>query len=150
MRLLGRAANLRAAQRLVSLGTALQSLGSLRRARELLEQALASALHNLGEDHPSVATSRFNLATMLEEAGDWGAAERMFAQVLASEERSLGPDHPSTSLTRVRLAGCLAQLGRGEEARSHASRALIAVATQAAGSSYRAQVEHAARKILPS
>lgn len=132
------------------LGTALQSLGSLRRARELLEQALASDLKNLGEDHPSVATRRFNLAMIMEDSDDYDAARRVFAQALATEERSLGLDHPSTSYTRAKLAGCLARLGRAEDARIQAKRALKAVSTQPAGSTYRVQVERVARKILNS
>jgi tetratricopeptide (TPR) repeat protein len=131
-----------------NLAVVLKAQGELPRARELLEQALAADLKQLGEDHPAVATRRFNLATIMEGASDYDGAARMFAQALETEERILGPAHPSTSYTRVRLAECLAQLDRVEEARSQAQQALTAVSIQPAGSTYRVQVEGAARRIL--
>ena len=138
------------ATRRSNLAGILRDLGDFPRARDLLEQALASGLKTLGGDHPSVATHRFNLATIIEDSGDDDAAGRMYARALAAKERSLGPDHPSTSYTRVKLAGCLARLGKPGEARIQAEQALKAVGTQPAGSTFRTQVEPAARKILDS
>jgi tetratricopeptide (TPR) repeat protein len=126
----------------------LQDLGDLPRAKELLERALASDLQNLGEDHPSVATRRFNLATIHEELGALDDARREFAAALASEERSLGPSHPSTAHTRVRLAAVLARLGHATEARAEAERALRDVSSQPAGSRDRTIVERIAKRIL--
>jgi tetratricopeptide (TPR) repeat protein len=49
------------------IGAAFYSLGYFEQARKLREQALASDLKNLGEEHPSVAASRSNLALVLQD-----------------------------------------------------------------------------------
>jgi tetratricopeptide (TPR) repeat protein len=93
------------------LGVALQSAGDLRRSRELLESALGSDLRNLGEDHPSVATSRSNLALALWELGDLAGARDLLEAALASALRNLGEDHLSVAISRSNLAIVLEDLG---------------------------------------
>jgi tetratricopeptide (TPR) repeat protein len=82
----------------------LQALGDLPRAKELLERALASALQNLGEDHPSVATSRSNLAAVLRALGDLPRAKELLERALASDLQNLGEDHHSVATNRSNLA----------------------------------------------
>ena len=93
------------------LGTALQSMGDLLRAKELLDLALASALKNLGEDHPTVASRRCNLAGVLWNLGDIARAKELLDLALASALKNLGEHHPSVVTTRCNLALVLRDLG---------------------------------------
>ena len=86
------------------LGIALQSMGDLPRAKDLLERALASDLKNLGEDHQSVATARSNLALVLKELGDLLRARELLELALASDLKNLGEDHQSVATARSNLA----------------------------------------------
>jgi tetratricopeptide (TPR) repeat protein len=136
------------ATRQSNLALVLLDLGDLPRAKELLEQALAADLRNLGPDHPSVAISRFNLARICIAQDDFAGACASLAQTLAAEERSLGADHPSTAYTRASLAHVLSRLGDAESARNEAGRAVRAVADQPPGSYYRRLVEDIASQLL--
>jgi len=60
-----------------NLAAVLQYLGELAAARQLLEQALASALRTYGEDHPDVATFRNNLARVLHNLSELPAARQL-------------------------------------------------------------------------
>jgi tetratricopeptide (TPR) repeat protein len=93
------------------LGVALQSAGDFRRSRELLEAALASDLRNLGEDHPSVTSSRSNLALVLQDLGDLARARDLLEDALASDLRSFDEHHPSVAIKRSNLALVLQDLG---------------------------------------
>ena len=130
------------------IGTARQSLGEYASARQLLEQALASALTNLGEDHPSVATSRFNLVRVCDAEGDLAEARRMYEQTLASELRSLGSENPSLAYTRASLADVLWRAGEKAAARREAREARRVVTDQPEGAAYRVQVEQIVARIL--
>ena len=83
--------------------TALQSMGELSRAKELLERALASEEKNLGEEHPSVATRRSNLAGVLKDLGELPRAKELLERALASVEKNLGEEHPSVAIRRFNL-----------------------------------------------
>ena len=93
------------------IATGLHSAGDLNRARALFEQALASDLQNLGEDHPNVAIHRSNLATVLQDLGDLPAARDLLEQALASGLKNLGEDHPYVAISRSNLALVLKNLG---------------------------------------
>ncbi|MCH9647732.1 MAG: tetratricopeptide repeat protein, partial [Deltaproteobacteria bacterium] len=99
------------------IGTALQSVGEFRLARELLEQALASALENLGDSHPSVAIRRSNLALVLQAQGDLEGAKVLLEQALASDLENLGDSHPSVARSRSNLATVLQAQGDLEGAK---------------------------------
>ncbi|MBP8811011.1 MAG: tetratricopeptide repeat protein [Kofleriaceae bacterium] len=105
-------------------GTGAQSAGDLPRAKELLERALASDLQNLGEDHPSVATSRSNLATVHRALGDLPRAKELHERALASALQNLGEDHPSVATSRSNLALVLRDLGDLSRAKELLERAL--------------------------
>jgi tetratricopeptide (TPR) repeat protein len=105
-------------------GTGAQSAGDLPRAKELLERALASALQNLGEDHPSVATRRSNLALVLKDLGDLLRAKELLERALASAIQHLGEDHPSVATGRSNLALVLKDLGDLPGAKALLERAL--------------------------
>jgi tetratricopeptide (TPR) repeat protein len=94
-----------------SIAIALQSLGDLVRAKELLELALASDLKNFGENHSSVAARRTNLASVLKDLGELPRAKELLELALASDLRSSGEDDPSVATLRSNLAIVLRNLG---------------------------------------
>ena len=73
-----------------SVATAQHSAGMHHLARSTFEQAIASALAQFGEDHPSVATSRSNLAMVLKDLGDLEGAKKLLEQALASDLAQFG------------------------------------------------------------
>jgi len=93
------------------LGIALQSIGDLSRAKDLIERSLASDLKNLGEDHRFVAFGRSNLAVVLRNLGDLPRAKDLLERALASDLKNLGEDHPSVADRRSNLALVLQDLG---------------------------------------
>ncbi|HYC90127.1 MAG TPA: tetratricopeptide repeat protein [Thermoanaerobaculia bacterium] len=91
------------------LGIALQSMGDLPRAKELLELALASDLKNLGEDHPDVSAARSNLALVLRYLGELPRAKELLELALASDLKNLAENQMAAK--RSNLALVLRQLG---------------------------------------
>ena len=91
--------------------TALQSLGVLPRAKELLELALQSDLKNRGKEHPSVATRRSNLALVLQDLGELPRAKELLELALESDLKNLGEEHTSVAIQRSNLASVLKDLG---------------------------------------
>ena len=113
-----------------NLGLAYHAKGEFDRAIGYYEQALASDLKTVGEDHPQVATERNNLGGAYQALGEFdraigyyehvadrnnlgGAyqalgeidrAIRYYEQALAVFERRLGNEHPHTKLVRENLA----------------------------------------------
>ena len=92
-------------------GTALQSAGDLPGAKDLLEQALASAVKSYSTDHPAMATRRSNLALVLMDLGDLGRAKDLLEQALASDLKNFGADDPAVTTCRSNLATVLQDLG---------------------------------------
>ncbi len=108
------------------IGIAAHSSGDLRHAKDLHEQALASDLQNLGEDHPNVATSRNNLALVLKNLGDLRGAKDLLEQALAAGLQKLGEDHPEVAARRSNLAMVLQNLGDLPRAKELLEQALAA------------------------
>jgi tetratricopeptide (TPR) repeat protein len=106
------------------LGTGLQSMGDLPRAKDLFERALTLDLKNFGEDHPSVAARRSNLAIVLRNLSDLTRARDLLECALASDLKNLGEDHPSVAIRRSNLAGVLNDLGDLTPAKDLLERAL--------------------------
>ena len=98
-------------------GMALQSMGEPRGAKELLDAALACDLKNLGEDHPSVATSRSNLTVVLQGLGELPRARDLLEAALEWSLKNLGEEHPSVATDRSNLAVVLKDLGELPRAR---------------------------------
>lgn len=99
------------------LGTALHSLGSLPRAKELMELALEADLKNLGEHHPAAATRRSNLAGVLRDLGELPRAKELLEMALESGLKDLGEDHFEVAIRRSNLAVVLKGLGDLQRAR---------------------------------
>jgi tetratricopeptide (TPR) repeat protein len=93
------------------LGTALQSMGDLPRAKELFELALATDLKSLGENHPSVADRRCNLAVVLRYLGDLPRAKELLELALDSDLKNLGEDDQLVAIERSVLGLVLNSLG---------------------------------------
>jgi tetratricopeptide (TPR) repeat protein len=72
----------------------------------------------LGEDHPSVAVSLYNLARLRYSEGNSAEAEALVTQALAVQRQRLRPEHPDISdslclLGRIRIvAGTAAEAER--------------------------------------
>jgi tetratricopeptide (TPR) repeat protein len=109
---------------LINVGSAIYSAGDFRSSKGILQQALLSALQNLGEDHPSVARSRSNLALVLQDLGELELARELLEQALSSDLQNLGEDHPRVATRRSNLALVLQDLGELEPARELLEQAL--------------------------
>src|SRR5439155_346477 len=70
-------------------------------------EALATAEHALGPDHPQVAQSLADLGRLLERRQGWAAAESCYRRALAIRAARLGAGHPDVAATHVDLARCL-------------------------------------------
>lgn len=131
------------------IGIGRQSAGDLVGARKLFEQALATAIENLGEDHPKVAIRRSNLAMVLKDLGDLQGAKELLQLVLAADIENHGEDHPDVAIRRSNLAVVLKDLGDLPAAQAMARKALEIAALQPEGSYVRTRIEAAMRKLLP-
>ena len=100
-----------------NLANILLSFGEYQAAREQIELALASDLHQFGPDHPNVAVRRSNLAVILGDLGEHQAAREQIELALASDLRQFGPDHPNVAVHRSNLANILGEFGEHEAAR---------------------------------
>ncbi|HUT60334.1 MAG TPA: tetratricopeptide repeat protein, partial [Phycisphaerae bacterium] len=123
------------------IATAQSSAGLWQLACANFRLALASALENLGEDHPSVATRHSNLASILYSMGELPEAEQLERAVLEWSESRLGPTHPSTGHRAANLMFTLRKLGRTEEAKNLAKQALEIAQHQPKGSGIRDYIE---------
>ncbi len=50
----------------------------------------------LGDEHPSVATSLFNLGVLRYQQGQYEAAQSLLLQALPIYQTTLGSNHPNT------------------------------------------------------
>jgi len=103
----------------------LLSIGDLRSARKLFEQALAWGLGNLSEASLSVIALRSNLALVLQDLGDLKGARDLLEQALASGLENLGQAHPYIATLRSNLALVRKDLGDLEGARLLQEQALV-------------------------
>lgn len=102
----------------------LNKMGKGSEAVSLYERALALRRANLGEDHPSTATTLQNLAVALHETGRTAEAVPMLEQAIAIREKKLGPDHPDLAVSLANLARVQYESGHAAEALPLIDRAL--------------------------
>jgi tetratricopeptide (TPR) repeat protein len=131
-----------------------QSLAINRKVRAI-HLAASSCNHSckvLGEEHPHVATSLYNLAGLLKDQGKYDEAEPLYRRSLAirrkvcaihlaasSRDHSckvFGEEHLDVATSLNNLALLLWYTGRSEEA-NVAGRQALAIATRALGPSHR-------------
>ena len=86
------------------------------RAEIWWEAGLVAARKQLGEEHPSVATSLNNLAVLYESQGRYEEAEPLYLQSLDIMHERLGEKHPDVATSLNNLAGLYRVQGRYEEA----------------------------------
>ncbi|WP_413171640.1 tetratricopeptide repeat protein [Anabaena azotica] len=92
------------------------SQGRYNDAEPLYLQSLDIRKHQLGADHPNVATSLNNLAALYESQGRYNDAEPLYLQSLETWKRQLGADHPNVASSLNNLAGLYESQGRYNDA----------------------------------
>ena len=73
----------------------------------------------LGNDHPDVAKSLFQLASLLNAGGDRRGALPLYEEALQIRIKALGSDHPEVATTHYTLGFLFMDLGRYQEAETH-------------------------------
>jgi tetratricopeptide (TPR) repeat protein len=97
-------------------GSFYRSQGKYAKAEPLFVQSIEIMEHQLGLDHPSVATSLNNLAALYESQGRYSEAEPLFVRSLEINEQQLGADHPSVATSLNNLAELYESQGRHRKA----------------------------------
>ncbi|ANM32422.1 hypothetical protein ABI59_21680 [Acidobacteria bacterium Mor1] len=91
-------------------------LGLFDQASPLIEQALETFEHSLGQEHLKTLDARAQLAATRFGQGELAEAERLFTETLETQRRVLGDDHRHTLSTMDRLGFVYRQQQRFEEA----------------------------------
>jgi len=105
----------------------LNSLAQVVNARdsvELMDRALLSARHSLGDNHPETATCEVNLAQALLRAGRNAEAAKQARESIAIFETTLSAQHPRVAAAAGILAEALRTQGKTSEAEKYYRRAL--------------------------
>jgi len=80
--------------------------------RETLENKLAVDEKALGKNHPSVATTLYELAIIYRSQRNYTQAEPLYKRALAIRENALGLDHPDVATILNHLAGIYGNQGQ--------------------------------------
>jgi serine/threonine protein kinase len=100
-----------------TMGRVYTSLGLYEPAEELLREALATRRNLLGNEHPDVATSLYNLAAVLVMfQGNYAGAEQTAREALAIRRRVFGDEHKEVADSLDQLAGVLSDTRNYAEA----------------------------------
>ncbi len=102
----------------------LSALGELKKARDLMEQALQLEQRHFHADHPALATRYSNLAAILNRLGDVAKARRHIQRAIEIEEKHFGPQHQNLILRHWWLGDIELADNRRAEACAHYRRAL--------------------------
>ncbi len=94
-------------------------------ALPLLEKALATRRHLLGDEHPETAASERELGALLHEVGDQARAAELLRHALKVEETTLGADSVAAARTRTLLAAVDRSLGDYAAAGAELDRAIV-------------------------
>ena len=98
------------------LGRFYESLSQWNDAERCYQRALEISKAELGERHPSTATSMNNLAELYKSQGRYGEAEPLLREALEIWKAELGDRHPSTAQGMNNLAELYKSQGRYGEA----------------------------------
>ena len=77
--------------------------GRYEEAEPLLQGALALRQSLLGEDHPDVAVSLYNLAALYDNQFRFKEAETLFKKSFSLFKKTLGPEHPHTQQVQIKV-----------------------------------------------
>ena len=106
------------------IGQVYAGLGHHRKARPLLEEALATRLEELGEEDVDVARSLFLVANNRLNHGDPAAAKPLLQSVLSIDEEQYGPDSGAAGVTLGLLAIADWRMGNYHQALETCDRAI--------------------------
>ena len=81
-----------------------QSCGRLERALEIYKDVLEQQKRTLGDAHPDVATTLFNMGNVYGRQEKWAEMFEKHELALTIRVASLGESHPSTAMVRQVLA----------------------------------------------
>jgi eukaryotic-like serine/threonine-protein kinase len=121
---------------LTLMGRTYRRLAVYARARQLLEQALASAQAVYGPEHVTVAQALNDLGVMFTEMGDYGAAAPRLERALATRRTLLGNLHPDVAITLVELGRVYQDQGFNDRA-APLHREALAIRTASLGEGHR-------------
>jgi len=110
----------------------LYQAGKYAEATDVAQRALQLTEHQLGPEHPNVATRLNNLAVLYSAQGRIADVEPLYRRALAVEEKALGSDHPNVGTDLNNLAVLYLDQGRYAQAEPLFKRAL-AIAEKALG-----------------
>ena len=100
----------------VGLARFYQSLSLWVEAERCAKQGLTISQSELGERHPSTASSLNNLASLYLSQGRYGEAEPLYVEALEISQSELGERHPDTARSLNNLAALYRSQGRYGEA----------------------------------
>ena len=100
----------------IGLGRFYESLSQWNDAERCYQRALAISKSELGDRHPSTATSLNNLALLYRSQGRYGEAEPLYVEALEIRKSELGDRHPYTASSLNNLALLYRSQGRYGEA----------------------------------
>ncbi|MEM8503459.1 MAG: tetratricopeptide repeat protein [Cyanobacteria bacterium P01_D01_bin.1] len=100
----------------IGLGRFYESLSQWGDAERWRQRAVEISKAELGDRHPSTATSLNNLALLYESQGRYSDAEPLYLDALAIRKAELGDRHPDTALGLNNLAALYDSQGRYSEA----------------------------------
>ncbi len=110
--------------RLIDLGSTLESLTRHDEAEAAFRRAEAIAERELGPDHPRTAALWSSLGDVMKSRGEIGRAAELYERALAIAEKTQGPSHPDTAAQLQNLADAAFLVGDLELARTRYQRAL--------------------------
>jgi tetratricopeptide (TPR) repeat protein len=93
-----------------------QSQSIFTEAELLYVRSLDISEKQLGEEHPSTASSLNNIAGLYESMGRYEEAEPLYVRSLKIREKKLGAEHPFTASSLNNIAELYRSMGRYEEA----------------------------------
>ncbi len=117
------------------LGLFYSRAGDHRKALEILEPIVQTAMTRLGREHPKTLLFVNDIATVYSANGDQRKAADMLAEVYAMHRETLGEDHTKTLGALHNLAGTRIRLGELEEG-SKLLRQAYEISTRARGSEH--------------
>ncbi len=79
------------------IGKNLRKKGSYDIAMEYFEQALETGLNELGEKHPDIAVSHYNIGVVYSQKNDYDKALEYLYKSLSIRLQTLGKDHPDVA-----------------------------------------------------
>lgn len=107
-----------------NLANVYRELGEYNKARDLLENAIATEIIKNGEPQPSVAIHQATLAEVYRLLGEYKKARDLLEKSLVTYTANFGKQHPNVALCQSSLANVYGDMGENEKARDLLEKAL--------------------------